>query len=228
MADVVQNETEILAELVIGCDHCITAQVFRDVIVSITAGAAGGGIGPALITGATGPVGATGASSTGATGPVGSTGATGPQAATGPTGPAGVDGATGASGANGSNGATGATGPIAAPVTANRALVSDGSGVVSAAATTATEIGYISGLSSAVQTQINTKATVFRNSYTNPSGSITVTHSLGQKFVTVAVFDENDKQILPDEITATSTSVATLDITSYGTITGTWNIIVTG
>lgn len=370
MADIVQTEAEILAELTIGCSGCITAQIFRDVIVSITAGEAGGGIGPELITGATGPVGATGASSTGATGPVGSTGATGPQAATGPTGPQGASGVAGASGSNGANGATGATGPIAAPVTAQRALVSDVDGIVSASATTATEISYISGLTSSVQTQLDnrviltnasaarnkiqpsanvvplttkqfatgsanliecqgddasvkmsvdylgqvtcaygyglngvgrfiedggsvcirpttanlqlndtsqvkfsntndaysgltfdvgikrasagvlkvtngssglgalqagnitqnglTVANIFRNSYVNPSTSITVTHNLGQKYVTVTVFDENDKQILPDEITATSTTVATLDITSYGTITGTWNVVVTG
>lgn len=38
-------------------------------------------------------------------------------------------------------------------LTINRALVSDGSGKVSVAATTATEIGYVSGVTSAIQTQ---------------------------------------------------------------------------
>jgi hypothetical protein len=44
-----------------------------------------------------------------------------------------------------------------AAVTASRALVSDGSGFVSAATTTATEIGYVNGVTSAIQTQINSK-----------------------------------------------------------------------
>lgn len=44
------------------------------------------------------------------------------------------------------------------PLTASRALVSDGAGAVAVSATTATEIGYISGLTSAVQTQLNAKA----------------------------------------------------------------------
>lgn len=42
-------------------------------------------------------------------------------------------------------------------VTASRALVSDGSGFISASATTATEIGYVSGVTSAIQTQLNAK-----------------------------------------------------------------------
>jgi len=44
-----------------------------------------------------------------------------------------------------------------AAVTASRAVVSDGSGFVSAATTTATEIGYVNGVTSAIQTQLDTK-----------------------------------------------------------------------
>lgn len=44
-----------------------------------------------------------------------------------------------------------------AALTTGRALVSDGSGFVSAAATTATEIGYVNGVTSAIQTQLNGK-----------------------------------------------------------------------
>ncbi len=44
-----------------------------------------------------------------------------------------------------------------AAVTASRALVSDGSGFVSAATTTSTEIGYVNGVTSAIQTQLNSK-----------------------------------------------------------------------
>ena len=44
-----------------------------------------------------------------------------------------------------------------ATLTASRALVSDGSGVVSTSAATATEVGFLSGVTSAIQTQINGK-----------------------------------------------------------------------
>jgi len=44
-------------------------------------------------------------------------------------------------------------------LTVSRALVSDGSGDVSAATTTSAEIGHVNGVTSAIQTQLNTKAT---------------------------------------------------------------------
>jgi hypothetical protein len=44
-----------------------------------------------------------------------------------------------------------------AAVTASRALVSDGSGFISASSVTATELGYVSGVTSSIQTQLNGK-----------------------------------------------------------------------
>jgi hypothetical protein len=44
-----------------------------------------------------------------------------------------------------------------AALTASRALVSDGSGVVTTSSVTSTELGYVSGVTSAVQTQIDAK-----------------------------------------------------------------------
>ena len=46
-----------------------------------------------------------------------------------------------------------------AATTASRALVSDGSGFITPATTTATEIGFVNGVTSAIQTQLNTKIT---------------------------------------------------------------------
>lgn len=45
-----------------------------------------------------------------------------------------------------------------AALTASRAMVTDGSGFASAATTTATEIGYVNGVTSALQTQLNAKS----------------------------------------------------------------------
>lgn len=45
-----------------------------------------------------------------------------------------------------------------ATLTASRALASDGSGFVSATAVTSTELGYVSGVTSAIQTQLDGKA----------------------------------------------------------------------
>lgn len=44
-----------------------------------------------------------------------------------------------------------------AATTASRALVSDASGVITPATTTSTEIGYVNGVTSAIQTQLNAK-----------------------------------------------------------------------
>jgi hypothetical protein len=45
----------------------------------------------------------------------------------------------------------------AAAITANRALISDANGVPTHSATTATELGYVSGVTSLIQTQLNNK-----------------------------------------------------------------------
>lgn len=44
-----------------------------------------------------------------------------------------------------------------AAYTANRAIISSGAGVLTAATTTATEIGYVNGVTSAIQTQLNAR-----------------------------------------------------------------------
>lgn len=46
----------------------------------------------------------------------------------------------------------------AAAITASRALASDADGIPVASATTATELGYVNGVTSAIQTQLNAKA----------------------------------------------------------------------
>jgi hypothetical protein len=51
-----------------------------------------------------------------------------------------------------------ATTITSADLTASRALISNASGKVATSATTDTELGYVSGVTSAIQTQINTKA----------------------------------------------------------------------
>jgi hypothetical protein len=60
-----------------------------------------------------------------------------------------------------------------AATTASRALVSDGSGFVSASATTSTEIGHVSGVTSAIQTQLNTNATNISNHISDPTAAHT-------------------------------------------------------
>lgn len=60
----------------------------------------------------------------------------------------------------------GATSIVSANLTASKALVSDASGKVAVSAATATELGYLSGVTSAVQTQINAKASADSPTFT--------------------------------------------------------------
>ena len=59
------------------------------------------------------------------------------------------------------------TGTITTPLTANRAVVTGASGVLAASATTDTEIGYVNGVTSALQTQLGTKAPLASPTFTD-------------------------------------------------------------
>jgi len=69
--------------------------------------------------------------------------------------------------------------------------------------------------------------TAYKVSFTNASlssGILTVTHSLNEDYVTVVIYDNNKKVIIPDEITSSTANITLIDLTSYGTIAGTWNV----
>lgn len=70
----------------------------------------------------------------------------------------------------------------------------------------------------------------YRQSFDNSdlSGSIlTVTHSLGQKYVHVTVWSDLDRIMLPDITTAVDVNTVSLDLSSFVPLSGTWNIVVT-
>ena len=71
---------------------------------------------------------------------------------------------------------------------------------------------------------VGSSASAYVEAFVNPVTTISVVHNLGTQFVVVTVWDENDTVVLPDDITATSTTTTTIDLTSFGSITGTWNV----
>lgn len=90
--------------------------------------------------------------------------------------------------------------------------------------------GKLYKLSSAgVETEIGAGggAAATNGTFTNASlsaGVLTITHNkaLSAPYgIVVVIFDNNSKQIIPDEVTGATNSVA-IDLTSYGTISGTW------
>ena len=66
----------------------------------------------------------------------------------------------------------------------------------------------------------------FTSANISGGGDLTVNHALATQYVTYAIYDNNDLQIEPDSATATDANNLTINISSYGTITGTWNIRV--
>ena len=78
-------------------------------------------------------------------------------------------------------------------LTASRALASDGSGKVAVSSVTATELGYLSGVTSALQTQLNAKA-----SFTQPVESKNANY-------TITAADINDLLYFTNSAAATAT-----------------------
>jgi hypothetical protein len=73
----------------------------------------------------------------------------------------------------------GATTIASSNLTASRALASDVSGKVAVSATTATELGYVSGVTSAIQTQLNAKQGTITPSALTKTDDTNVTLTLG-------------------------------------------------
>lgn len=75
-------------------------------------------------------------------------------------------------------------------------------------------------------------ARVYQTTFTNASltaGVLTVTHNLGRQVVKVQIADDTNKDVAGvDDITFSSTSQLTIDLTSAGTLSGTWTVVVVG
>lgn len=85
--------------------------------------------------------------------------------------------------------------------------------------------GRVTAGTSPVQTK------TFRQAFTSTSltaGILTVTHNIGNQYCQVQIFDNANKRIEADDYTATNTTVMTVDLSSYGAIAGTWNVVVVG
>jgi len=91
--------------------------------------------------------------------------------------------------------------------------------VYATASTVATAIGAL------------TAARIVRGTFANAgltSGSIALNHNLAVAGVLVQVYDENNQLVQPDNITLTSNNVTTIDLSSFGTIAGTWSYVIFG
>jgi hypothetical protein len=102
-----------------------------------------------------------------------------------------------------------------AALTASRALVSDGSGFVSVSAVTSAELGYVSGVTSAIQTQLDAKQA--RSTLTT-KGDIYVATASG--VVARQAVGSNGQVIVADSAQTNGIKYQTLDMGTYTPTSG--------
>lgn len=101
----------------------------------------------------------------------------------------------------------GATTITGSNLTASRALVSNSSGKVAVSAVTSTELGYLDGVTSAVQTQIDTKAKYYKAEITITSGTHQVdesTHGISYPAIVQLYNANTGAMVLADIVQSTS------------------------
>jgi hypothetical protein len=75
---------------------------------------------------------------------------------------------------------------------------------------------------------ITANPTKYKTTFTSSSlssGKFTVNHALNEEYPGVVVYDNNRKQIIPDQVTSVDANNVTLDLTSY-TVNSTWTVTV--
>ena len=76
-----------------------------------------------------------------------------------------------------------------------------------------------------------TNSRVYRDTFSNVdlvAGILTVNHNLGRQIVMLQVSNNLNQVIVPDLVTLASTNTATVDLSSYGVLTGNWAVMVRG
>ncbi len=102
------------------------------------------------------------------------------------------------------------------------------SGSLHAVAVASGANGFISG---ADQAKLDSITASYRQSFVNGdlvAGVLSVTHSLGVRYNHVTIYDNSNQMITPDQITDVDANNITIDLTSFGAIAGTWNLVVGG
>lgn len=122
-------------------------------------------------------------------------------------------------------------------MTISRAVISDASGFISPSSTTATEIGYVSGVTSAIQTQLNNKqATITGGATTISSSDLTINRALVSNAsgkVTVSTTTDTELGYLSGVTSAIQTQLnskqaSDAGLTSISSLTGAGYVKATG
>lgn len=96
---------------------------------------------------------------------------------------------------------------VTAPATASRAVVSDADGKLTTSAATATEVGYLSGVTSALQMQINAKAPLASPTFTGTPAAPTAAAATNTTQVATTAFVVAEIAAAPHAATSKTTPV---------------------
>lgn len=81
-----------------------------------------------------------------------------------------------------------------------------------------------------LKSQINlTDVPVFVKTFTNSdltANVLTVNHNLGNKYVICQVYDNLDKQTIPDDVELISTTQLKVNLVSFGVLSGSWKSVI--
>lgn len=69
----------------------------------------------------------------------------------------------------------------------------------------------------------------YRTTFVNAdlsAGNLTITHNLNKQVSAIFIFDNNNDMIIPDNIDITGANTSTVNLSSFGTLSGTWNLLV--
>lgn len=117
-------------------------------------------------------------------------------------------------------------------VSANPTIGLNVNGLTSGSVVAATTLPAFDGTNNVKVTPAQIVTTrIVRATFVNAgltAGSIAITHNLNVSNALIQVYDENNQLVQPDNITLTSNNVATVDLSSFGTITGTWSYVIFG
>ena len=91
--------------------------------------------------------------------------------------------------------------------------------------------GDVVGTNDLLPIKLNNITGAYEQQFTNAdlvAGVLSVYHNLGEKFTPVALFDNNGNLVTADEVTPIDNDNLDVDLTSFGTIGGTWTVKVIG
>lgn len=128
---------------------------------------------------------------------------------------------------------TGAATTIAsANLTASRAVISDASGKVAVSSVTDTELGYLSGTTSAVQTQINSKQTKLSTAAVNSNitlnnNTVALVDTSAARTLTLPAASADAQIVVKDATGSAETNTITLNTTAGALIDGAASVTIT-